>query len=206
MSKKLKIPFGLWPGSWGLRGRTRQIAEAEYTLSGLDLDLRLIEINEEDPLQKEIKILKSKKKYGQLTEYEFDQQICMLTTEETSVDRAIALLDVELKHNKIDRGEHEKQTAEAKKEPWVAMPNISWDPTDPSRSFFELDYNSYFVEFLRNHGYEGASEQEVVEKWLTDVCRAVASDLGEQDDAFVATAIPTNRRARRPNKQKTEYS
>jgi hypothetical protein len=113
---------------------------------------------------------------------------------------------VELKHHKLDKTEHEKQVAEARKEPWVAMPNISWDPSDPSKSFFELDYNSYFVEFLRDNGYEGASEQEIVEKWLTDVCRSVASDLGEQDNTFVATAVPTNRRARRPNKQKTEYS
>jgi hypothetical protein len=204
--KKPKIPFRLWPGSWGLRGRTREIAEAEYTLSGLELELRLIEITEDDPLQKEIKTLQAKKKHKELSDYEFDKQICVLTTEDDSVDQMVALLDVDLKHGKLDKIEHEKQVAEVRKEPWVAMPNISWDPSDPSRSFFELDYNSYWVEFLRENGYEGAGEEEVVENWLTDVCRAVASDLGEQDNTFVATAIPTNRRARRPNKQKTAYS
>jgi len=206
MSKKPKIPFGLWPGSWGLRGRTRQIAEAEYTLSGLDLDLRLVEINESDPLTQEIQKLQARKKHKDISDYDFDKEMVNLTTQEGTTEKAVALLDVELKHHKLDKTEHEKQVAEARKEPWVAMPNISWDPSDPSKSFFELDYNSYFVEFLRENGYEGASEQEIVEKWLTDVCRSVASDLGEQDNTFIATAVPTNRRARRPNKQKTEYS
>jgi hypothetical protein len=205
VSKKPKIPFGLWPGSWGLRGRTREIAEAEYTLTGLDLELRLIEIQETDPHILQIKKLHAQKKHNKLSDYEFDYQMAVISTQEGSTERTIQLLDVDRKHGKLDKNEHEKQTAEAKKEPWVAMPNISWDPTDPSRSFFELDYNSYFVEFLRTNGYEGASEQEIVEKWLTDVCRSVASDLGEQESTFVAQAVPTNRRPRRANK-KTEYS
>lgn len=39
------IPFGWLPGHWGLKGKTREIAKAEYELEGDELELRLAEIN-----------------------------------------------------------------------------------------------------------------------------------------------------------------
>ncbi len=202
--KKPKIPFRLWPGSWGLRGRTREIAEAEYTLSGLELELRLIEITEDNPLQREIKNIRAQQKYNKISEHEAEQKIVALSVEEGQA-RDIALLDLELRYKKIDKTEYEKKLADIKEQPWVAMPNISWDPADPTKSFFELDYNNYFVTYLRNNGYDGESDTTVVEKWLTDVCRAVATEFSDTGDSFVATALPTTRRVRK-NAKKAEYS
>ena len=34
-----KIPFGWLPASWGLKGKSRELAEAEYYLSGYELDI-----------------------------------------------------------------------------------------------------------------------------------------------------------------------
>lgn len=204
MSKPL-IPFGWLPSHWGLRGKTRSIAEAEYTLSGLDLELRLIEIEESDPTQQELKKLRAKANAGQLTEYEFDKQACELTNPFPGQARDLALLDVELKHNKLEKLQYDKQRAELMEEPWVAMPNISWDPSDPTKSFFELDYNTFFVDYLRSNGYEGPGDEQIVEAWLTDICQAVATDFVEQGDAFVATSVPT-RRVRKGKSKKAEYS
>lgn len=202
--KRPKIPFKLWPGSWGLRGRTREIAEAEYTLSGLDLELRLIELNEDDPTQREVKTIRAKQKHKQLSDHEADQKVVELTVAEGKI-REVALLDLELRYKKIDKVEYDKKLADINEEPWVAMPSISWDPSDPTKSFFELDYNQHFVTYLRNHGYSSETETEVVEAWLTDVCRAVATDFSDTSDTFVATAMPTTRRIRKTAK-KTEYS
>jgi hypothetical protein len=84
------------------------------------------------------------------------------------------------------------------------MPDIRWDPNDPSRSYFELDYNEHFVLFLRDNRYTGTTSEEVVEKWLNDVCRSVAQE-GFIDDTKIVTTppVPTKKRNK---KSKTEYS
>ena len=43
-----KIPFNWMPGSFGLKGRTRDIAQAEYELTGYELERRLLDIKKDD--------------------------------------------------------------------------------------------------------------------------------------------------------------
>jgi hypothetical protein len=202
---KPRIPFGWLPSHWGLKGKTRAVAEAEYNLTGLDLDLRLIELNESDPTQQEIKKLRARHQRSLISEYELDVETTKLTNPVPGQTRELALLDVEHKHNKITQLQYDKQRAEILEEPWVAMPNISWDPADPAKSFFELDYNTHFVDYLRQNGYEGVADEQIVEAWLTDICRAVATDFVETGDTFVATSVPT-KRVRKGRAAKTEYS
>ena len=44
------IPFNLHPSSWGKKGKDRQIAEANYSLSGIELKkaLAMIEVDGDD--------------------------------------------------------------------------------------------------------------------------------------------------------------
>ena len=84
------------------------------------------------------------------------------------------------------------------------MPDINWDPSDPSKSYFELAYTEHFVTFLRNNNYKGTADEEVVERWLNDVCRSVAAELSEEDSSFVSPA-PVNRK-RQQKKKRSEYS
>lgn len=201
MTKPL-IPFGWLPGHWGLRGRTREIAQAEYELEGLALVIRLAEINYEPGADRDRAILEARRQHGAVTDYEYDVEQAKLAPEGT--EREISLLSVELKHNKISQQAHDRQVADLRGEPWVAMPDIKWDPSDPSKSYFELDYNEAFVTFLRNNNYKGTTDEEVVERWLNDVCRSVAAELAEDDPSFVSPA-PVSRR-RQPKKKRSEYS
>ena len=43
----MKLPFSWLPSAWGLKGKTRAIAEAEYTLSGYELKKELLRLNED---------------------------------------------------------------------------------------------------------------------------------------------------------------
>jgi len=54
----------------------------------------------------------------------------------------------------------------------IIMPN----PKDPTIGYFELDWNSAFVAQLRESGYSGRTEEEVVDQWFNDLCRGVAAD------------------------------
>lgn len=203
--KKPKIPFAWWPGHWGLTGKTRERAQAEYELSGFDLDMRLAEIDHEDLTQRQIKQLQIQQKHGRISDYEHDLQLVKITNlDETEQQQA--LLEVEFKHNKITSQIYERKMADLKQEPWVSMPDIKWDPQDPARSYFELDYNEHFITFLRSHNYNGLSDDQVVERWLTDVCRSVAQEFHADDPTFVSEAPAPVLKRRQPKKKKTEYS
>ena len=70
-----KLPFRMMPGSWGLRGKTRAVAEAEYYYEGTELTKKLAEIEAEgDPVQSELIILESKLKAGELSHPEYEKE------------------------------------------------------------------------------------------------------------------------------------
>lgn len=52
------------------------------------------------------------------------------------------------------------------------MPN----PNKPTNGYFELDWNDAFVVKLRECGYNGRADEDVVEQWFNDLCRGVISD------------------------------
>jgi hypothetical protein len=72
------------------------------------------------------------------------------------------------------------------------MPKISWDPVDPSKTYFELDYNQPFVEYLRENGYVGIDE-DVINKWLNDVCTSILSEMAPVDPEFVSNVRKVRR-------------
>ena len=192
------------PGHWGLKGKTRLRAQAEYELSGLELDMRLVEIDHDDPKSLQLAKLDVQLKHGVISTYEHDVQYNTLRLEGDPLLEEV-LLDLELKHHRISKLEHDRKLADLRSEPWVNMPDIKWDPNDPSRSYFELDYNEHFVEFLRANNYTGVSEEEIVEKWLNTVCRSVAAEMAMEDPAFVSSPTPPTRKRPR-NRKKSEYT
>ena len=56
MSKKTKLPFSMMPVSWGLKGKTRAIAEAEYYYEGEELERVLANIGAETEEEKTIRL------------------------------------------------------------------------------------------------------------------------------------------------------
>ena len=72
------------------------------------------------------------------------------------------------------------------------MPKISWDPVDPSKTYFELDYNEQFVIYLQENGYHG-SEEDVINKWLNDVCYSILDDMAVADPDFIRTVKSVRR-------------
>lgn len=78
---KKKIPFWMMPASWGLKGKTREIAEAEYYLEGKDLEEKLAEINAETPEEKEIAKLAVKLKHEEISQDAFDKAVATINKE-----------------------------------------------------------------------------------------------------------------------------
>ena len=228
------IPFGMWPGSWGLKGKTREIAQAEYELEGYELEVKLAEINYKDDFvtfQKtklaidlnhnniddytydiainglvntpESLVYKQNKldidlKYNKIDTYTYDKGVAELV--EPAKDRQLAVAAVELKHQKITEHEYDRRRADILEEPWISMPKIAWDPENSSKTYFELDYNDAFIEFLRENNYQG-SDDDCVNRWLSDICYSVLDDINQPEPELVSTI----RKVRLPD-GKTEHS
>ena len=85
----------------------------------------------------------------------------------------------------------EKDLYTERGEPWVQLLRIDVDPNNLHQGAFELDWNEIFVARLVKAGYMMKKEDtdaEIVDRWWTQVCRNVALELYEQQQAD-----PTNR-------------
>lgn len=72
-------------------------------------------------------------------------------------------------------------------EPWVNVVNTDFDENNPRQGFMELEWNSAFIEFLKKHGYKGKNDEEIVDRWFTDLCKNIGAQLDEESK-FVADA------------------
>lgn len=82
------------------------------------------------------------------------------------------------------------ETAESmkdSKEPWVNVVKAHVDPNDPKQGYFELEWNTSFVLFLKDNGYKGTVAEEIVDAWFTDLCRNVGQDAVNEGN-FIAEA------------------
>ena len=80
MSKK-KIPFWMLPASWGLNGKTRAIAEAEYYFEGKELEEKLAEIGGNTPEDKEVAVLAVKLKHEEISQDAYDKAVATIRKE-----------------------------------------------------------------------------------------------------------------------------
>lgn len=86
-----------------------------------------------------------------------------------------------------------KERATAAGEPYVAILEVDIDPNNINAGSFSLDWNDKFVINLIKAGYkqrEDDTDQTIVDRWFTVVCRNIALEIYEQQ-----IADPSNRDA-----------
>jgi len=81
MSKKTKLPFSMMPASWGLKGKARARAEAEYYYEGDELEKALAAIDAETEVDKQIAELDIDLKNGKIGVAEHDKAIAEIKEE-----------------------------------------------------------------------------------------------------------------------------
>jgi hypothetical protein len=70
----------------------------------------------------------------------------------------------------------DKDKATARKEPFIRVIETHVDPKNPSNGYFELDWNSFFIDDLKKAGYTGTTEEEIIEKWFKALCQNILSE------------------------------
>jgi hypothetical protein len=68
-------------------------------------------------------------------------------------------------------------------EPWVQVLSIEVNKDDPGMGAFELDWNDKFVANLIRAGYQGKTDQDIVDNWFQAVCRNVVLETYQQEQA-----------------------
>ena len=92
-----------------------------------------------------------------------------------------------------DTSPSEKELAEKNNQPYVNVLKMEIDPYDINSGAFELDWNDIFVARLIKAGYQGKTDQDIVDNWFRAVCSNVVMENFEQAMADPSNR-PTNRR------------
>ena len=105
---------------------------------------------------------------------------------------------MKIKYNKNMKVKKTKNTKAKKtkntksEEPKVEVLNMNVNPDNPRNGFFELDWNDEFVNMLKQNGYEGASQEEIVDRWFQTLCRTIGNEQGI--DGVASGYVQINRR------------
>jgi len=79
-----------------------------------------------------------------------------------------------------------KEKATQAGEPYVNILSVDIDPNNINNGAFELDWNDKFVINLIKAGYKirpDDTDADIVDRWFTQVCRNVALEVYEQQQA-----------------------
>jgi len=81
MAKKTKLPFSMMPASWGLKGKARAKAEAEYYYEGEELEKVLAGIDAETDEDKVIAELDIDLKNEKISQADYDKKVAEIKDE-----------------------------------------------------------------------------------------------------------------------------
>ena len=80
----------------------------------------------------------------------------------------------------------DKDLATKNGEPYIAITKVDIDPNNINAGSFDLDWNDKFILNLVKAGYKVKAEDtdnEIADRWFQTVCRNVALEIYEQDQA-----------------------
>jgi len=80
----------------------------------------------------------------------------------------------------------EKEKATLAGEPYISITKVEIDPNNIQNGAFELDWNDKFVINLIKNGYkqkDSDTDNVIVDRWFQVVCRNIALEVYEQEQA-----------------------
>lgn len=98
----------------------------------------------------------------------------------------------------------EKEIATEKGEPYIKVVEVDFPEGDAKRGSFELDWNDKFIDFLRENGYNGTNDEDIVDTWFNDIARNIVFEANQADKAIVEA--PTTTKSTKLDEGRKEYS
>ena len=167
--------------------RNQEISEIQFYMKLQELDAQMYVNQVPDNIDYEITKYKQQtsltKKFnsGEITKDEFvskikDVDIAKWRQYATEIE--IKEFDLELQHksNDITENEYYRELATLHKRPYVNITNIEMDSKGVGTHSIEFDWNEYFIRNLKENGFTGNTDEELVDKWFVTVSTAIASE------------------------------
>jgi hypothetical protein len=179
--KRKLIPFALLPGHWGLEGETRELARADYELTGLDRAEEKIRIRAEynssyTVTDREIDLANVRHEFGKLSEKERDLRIVQVSHK--GVNAKVAELGVRLKYEEMLPLEHDIAVAELT----VAKQDLPRHLLDIRRKHGDIAEKEYHEECARLELKDDEMELRLLE---------IQHRYGDLSDREFAKAVAT---------------
>lgn len=153
------------------------IDEFTYEKTKNDIDLKYKKISKKEHT---INLLTISKTLCMLSEEEFDTK--MVETIDDEFERSIEALRVNLKYNHITQMEYDKDYHTLHKKPWFNL-DMNYEESNNAISV-EFDYNEYFIKYLRDLGHPGDSDDEIIDNFIRDRGRIMATDDYDGSENF----------------------
>jgi hypothetical protein len=136
-----------------------------------EYDTKLVDLNHTDEDLIYIKKIDVDLKHKKITAYDADIKRIELNLGEDA--QKLAVLEIDYKHKKIIKSTYDKEKSTIKNEPWVSFVDSEFDPEKGLDGFyFELDWNTQFIEFLTINGFVGHTDEQIVEDWFGELCKS----------------------------------
>lgn len=160
-----------------------KITELQYHLNKHDIDFKHNRITESE---KKHAVLKTRLDMRDISEKEYDAEVIELMKD--GEEKVIAALEYAYKYHEITESEYSKEIFTIRKEPWMDF-DISFNE-ETNEIEFVFDYNEYFWRKLKDDGHPGTDEEEIIENFIRDWGRKVATD--DYSDDYDAKLVNAN--------------
>ena len=144
-------------------------SEYEYELNKVKIDIA------NDLLPKSLlheRQLELQLKHGQIDEQTYDREYIELIRDEDK--KYLAALKYSLKYDEITQNEYDKELSTFNKEPWFSF-DVDFDEEN-NDLIMSFDYNEYFWKKLRAEGHPGNDENEIIDNFIKDWGRKLATE------------------------------
>lgn len=167
-----------------LKSTSGMIDDHTYQTSIIDIE------TEDDPNANLLAKLKLDYDQGKISLHQFELKKAEIEFGADSLEYKLAILKQQHLLGEIGDFEYEKKVATVLDQPWIKVVHSSYDPEGGVDGFsFQLDYNQHFVQYLRQHGYAGIVDEEIVEEWFNDVSKSELANEIEADFTLPKTSI-----------------
>ena len=86
-----------------------------------------------------------------------------------------------------------KEYATKNNDPYISIVSVKLDENDINNGAFELDWNDKFIINLVKNGYQydaKDTEDQIVDRWFQTVCKNIANEIYEQNQADLGSRKP----------------
>jgi hypothetical protein len=182
---------------------TEKITNQEYKDGLLKIDMELW-LQSLSPTEKRLHDCNVKYNNGLLNKDEYLNEIKNLDIQKwlSMVDddtRTKHELFTKMESGKITKNEYTKELKTLNKEPYIHILNIDYNVQDGVHAI-EFDWNDYFIQELKENGYTGKTDEELIDQWFVALSTLVASE----SDSVIVTNPEDLHKMRKKDKQ-TDY-